>query len=154
MVSTKFRFQAGGCSLQNFAFKPAVALVIYDSRHVGWNDNFIAFELLDIPSRLNFAAELAYYTPQEVAQTTITAIRKNQKYVSMPPFYQQAFNCLGYAEIRSLHFEGQARKWWNFFLFVHFRRLLPSSFQNLIRDNFKPNVGAAVNEPSTRKSTT
>lgn len=45
---------------------------------------------------LNFAAELAHYTPQEVAKATITAILQNKKYVSLPPYCQQAFSFLGY----------------------------------------------------------
>lgn len=46
--------------------------------------------------RLNFAAELVYYTPQEVAEATISAMLKNKKYVSLPPFCRQAFGFLGY----------------------------------------------------------
>lgn len=103
---------------------------------------------------LNFSAELAYYTPQEVAETTIAAMLKNKKYVSMPSFYQQAFTFVGLvapptfiiACDLSLHYYHEWRKCESVFFFKF--RLLPLQFQDLIRENFKPNVGPEVNEPA------
>ncbi|XP_031626039.1 17-beta-hydroxysteroid dehydrogenase 13-like [Contarinia nasturtii] len=68
---------------------------------------------------LNPASELTFYTPQEVANCAIDGILKNKQYVSIPQFMKHM---------------------------ITFLNLLPEELQNLIRDNFKPNVGPGVNE--------
>lgn len=50
----------------------------------------------DTHFRLTPASELAFYTPQEVAEATIDGILKNKKYVVLPPFLTSVLNLLRY----------------------------------------------------------
>ncbi|XP_055322844.1 17-beta-hydroxysteroid dehydrogenase 13-like [Sitodiplosis mosellana] len=74
---------------------------------------------------LNPASELTFYTPQEVADATVDGILKNKQYVSIPSVMKRM---------------------------ITFLNLLPEEFQNLIRDNFKPNVGPAINDPKPKST--
>lgn len=68
--------------------------IAHDGYHVILIHLNTCFRKSNLFSSLNYASELVFYTPEEVACATVDGILKNKKYVSMPPFSKQIFSFL------------------------------------------------------------